>query len=77
MHGNVEKTARRLIEKRGFLFTCSFFLTGVMPVSKSLGMYLQEDKPLFPLPLVYIIPPEELLAPAAEHETAPEGPIKR
>jgi hypothetical protein len=31
----------------------------------------------FPLPLVYIIPPEELSAPAAEHEAAPEGPIKR
>ncbi len=31
----------------------------------------------FPLPLVYIIPPEEPFAPAAEHEAAPEGPIKR
>jgi hypothetical protein len=38
-------------------------------------MYLQADKPLFHLPLVYIIPPEELSAPAAEHETAPESPI--
>jgi hypothetical protein len=40
-------------------------------------MYLQANKPLFPLPLVYIIAPEELFAPAAEHEAAPEGPIKR
>jgi hypothetical protein len=31
-------------------------------------MYLQADKPLFPLPLVYIIPPEEFSASAAEHE---------
>ena len=26
-----------------------FFLTGVIPVSESLGMYLQADKPLFPI----------------------------
>ncbi len=36
-------------------------------------MYLQADKPLFSPSFVYIIPPEELFA---EHETAPEGPIK-
>jgi hypothetical protein len=38
-------------------------------------MYLQPDKPLFPHPLSTL--PEELFAPAAEHEAAPEGPIKR
>jgi hypothetical protein len=44
-------------------------------------MYLQANKPLFSSSsyylLIYIIPPEEPFAPAAEHETAPEGPIKR
>jgi hypothetical protein len=33
------------------------------------GMYLQADKPLFSS--VYIIPPEELSAPATEHKAAP------
>jgi len=36
-------------------------------------MYLKADKPLFPLPLVFI-PPEEL---SAEQEAALGGPIKR
>jgi hypothetical protein len=40
-------------------------------------MHLQADKPLFSPSFVYIIPPEEPFAPAAEHEAAPEGPIKR
>jgi hypothetical protein len=54
-----------------------YFLTGVItPVSESLGMYLQADKP-FSSSSFHIIPPEELSAPAAEHEAAPEGPIKR
>jgi hypothetical protein len=35
-------------------------------------MYLQADKPLFPHPLSTL--PEE---PFAEHEAAPEGPIKK
>jgi hypothetical protein len=43
-------------------------------------MYLQANKPLFSYsscsPQRLGIPPEELFAPAAEHETAPEGPIK-
>jgi len=62
---------------------CRFFLTGVViPVSESLGMYLQANKPLFSPSFVHDrgyggIPPEELFAPAAEHEAAPEGPIKR
>ncbi len=51
-----------------------FFLTGVIPVSESLGMYLQANKPLFPHPLSTLS--EEPFAPAAEHEAAPEGPIK-
>jgi hypothetical protein len=55
---------------------CRFFLTGVIPVSESLGMYLQADKP-FSSSSFHIIPPEELSALAAEHEAAPEGPIKR
>jgi hypothetical protein len=37
-------------------------------------MYLQADKPLFSPSFVHIIPPEE---PFAEHEAAPEGPIKK
>jgi hypothetical protein len=37
-------------------------------------MYLQANKPLFPPSFVHIIPPEK---PFAEHEAAPEGPIKR
>jgi hypothetical protein len=45
-------------------------------------MYLQADKPLFSSSFVHDrgyggIPPEELSAPAAEHEAALEGPIKR
>jgi hypothetical protein len=34
-------------------------------------MYLQANKSLFPLPLVHIIPPEELSTPAAEHGAGP------
>jgi hypothetical protein len=40
-------------------------------------MYLQADKPLFSPSFAYIIPPEELSAPAVQHEAAPEGPAKR
>jgi hypothetical protein len=39
-------------------------------------MYLQANKSLFSLFLLSTLP-EELFAPAAEHEAAPEGPIKR
>jgi len=39
-------------------------------------MCLQVDISFSPS-FVHIIPPEELSAPAAEHEAAPEGPIKR
>jgi hypothetical protein len=31
----------------------------------------------FPLPLVYIIPPEKPFAPAAEHEAGPHKKMKR
>jgi hypothetical protein len=53
-----------------------FFLTGVIkPVSGSLGMYLQANKPRFSHPLSTL--PEEPFAPAAEHEAGPHKKMKR
>jgi hypothetical protein len=40
-------------------------------------MYLQVNKPLFPLPLVHIIPPEELSAAAAEARGGAGSPHKK